>query len=259
MSRFIRTPWRMLLAALVLSGCHENDAAETRAGHGPAEKPPAQAEQPGKWQPVARGLKGLSFGMSPAQARKALGKEPGDDGLALRLITEYHVSDRLKTPEELPGEAFWVETRLGTQPAACWLEFKVEGGLSRMACKLGGVDSQEIFVSLRERLHETLVRKYGPPQESTGEADTFWIPDRSWVWRDHAARLELRASFNNIMPKYSQIELRNDSIRHLEAVERYREQEKRRQEAAEAEARRKQEEELRKLQRTGEDAFERDL
>lgn len=272
MKHLSRARWFILIAMLALAGCPDKEreakSANPPTQTGLAEKPPISAEQPSHRQPVARGLRGLAFGMTPAQTREVLGVAELDSNssdLTLLLITKYHSTDNLKTREELPGEAYWVETRLGTQPAACRLEFMVDGGLSRMACQLGGVDSREIFETLRMRVHQTLVRKYGPAQESTGDQPSEYAPvgsevlDRTWVWQDHAARLELRTDFIAFMPGSSRIELLNASARHLEAVERYHQMEKRRQEAAEAEARHKHEEQLQKLEQKGQDAFARDL
>ncbi|HOX46721.1 MAG TPA: hypothetical protein PK668_24185 [Myxococcota bacterium] len=257
----------MALASLLLLGL----IARLQGGKHESSVPPVQpdgpvlAEAPGQL-PVARGLKGLRFGMTPEEVQAALpglgdpdalgSGGPGEDGRfdlhSLGLLSEL----RELLPAEPPGTRLAGETRLGSEPARCLLAFAWQGRLSAMACSLGPYHTEESHRAAERALLTALTAKYGRPRAATpGPGAAYDLEaERRWLWQDAGARLELVSFYdrmNGFVPEImqtSRLTLKDESAEHLAEVERLRLAAEARQAEAEAARRRAHEEELRRLE-----------
>jgi hypothetical protein len=236
---------------------------------------PVLAEAPGQL-PVARGLKGLRFGMTLAEAQAALpglhdpddlgfGSPGGEGHLDLHDLGALSELKEL-LPAEPPGPRLAIETRLGTEPARCILAFAWQGKLSAMACSLGPYRTEESHRVAERALLTALTAKYGHPQAPTsGPGATYGLEaERRWLWQDLGARLEFVSYYDRMnemltgLMQTSRLTLKNESTEHLAEVARLKLAAETREAEAEAARQRAQEEELRRLQSSRVD-FGKDL
>lgn len=127
------------------------------------------------------GIKGLRFGMSPAEVAAALKVDlgPGDPETVVGAIPDSDrpisadVKSRALTESLLElGPRHAVATEIGGQPAACQLDFIDAGKLTRIRCTISADDT----AALEAVLVETLAKKYGPPKEPTFSTKTWSSP-----------------------------------------------------------------------------------
>jgi len=260
--------WSLALPAL--AGCPPSNERSSSDG---VDSGLVFAEKP-VFRPVPRGLKGLSFGMSQEEVRKALPavaagqKDPGFD--MGRLMHQQELEQRLPG---IPGERLVSRTEIGTEPANCMMVFIGGGGLSAMACRLDPLSSLENHLRVERAVLEALIRNYGEPKirPVQNPADPYPISSghkSRWVWQDESARLELTSEFNDpfagmagpgpALGPTSEIYLINESGEALSMKAALERVEDRRQRDAEAEAIRRQEEEQRRIQE-GARKFDKDL
>jgi len=156
----------------------------------------------GVCQPVPRGLKGLTFGMSVEEAKSALPElaitgrpvEPdlvwGGGGLL--------AMDFART-RKLPGPQWELRTTLGSEPATCALAFSASERLSRMECQIDPLGSIEAHVAVETAMLADLRATYGF-EHSGPSSDYAVMPMRAgtWVWSDEEARLVLTTHVNVI-------------------------------------------------------------
>ena len=241
---------------------NEKAAAKEQPAGVYAEKPTAMG--------VPRGIKGLTFGMQPSQVRRAIGlpAKPADsqsqDLAEFEHVFRYSSHDEMRSPKAIRAGSFMHETTLGPQKALCLFEFAVESRLSRVACQLAPHESDDGHKATLQRMRTTLERKYGRAHKTEGHEQDPYAPvgygmaKQTWIWQDHAARLELRSEPNLAASRYARIVVVNESARHLAAVEAIAQQKKRQALEAEEAKRRKQAEELKRIQQQTQ-AFDKDL
>jgi hypothetical protein len=252
-----------------LASCPEvNEQSKEKAA---AKEQPAgvYAEKPNAMG-VPRGIKGLTFGMQPAEVRKAIGlpeqaaDEHKQELAEIEYVFRYSRMDELRSPAPLRAGSFTHDTTLGPKKALCLFEFAIEARLSRVACQLAPHESLDAHQATLNRVLDTLQRKYGRANKTEGNGQDPYAPvgygmgKQAWIWQDHAARLELRSEPNRGMLRHARIVVFNASARHLAAVEAIKQKKKRAAQEAEEAKRRKQAEELRRIQRQRQ-AFDKDL
>ncbi len=212
---------RAVIAACLLIGCKSEQSprpevevassldTETMQSDD-TSRPPKTASRPQARVPM--GLKGLSFGMSTAEAIKALpelsaGLMSGTPTLRAEEI-EFSTEEieNLESEKEIArqkreiqvlgkpsiGARIGATTTIGKEPAYCRFEFAVamnseQYGLSRIECHLGSVASKYSSVGVQmgsygtrsehcaalKRLSEALGEKYGSPSSTGSDEDVY--------------------------------------------------------------------------------------
>lgn len=248
-------PWLAIGAVLVTLGLGAVLVLPP-AGEGPASVSHGRCGS-APCPPVARGLKGLTFGMTVAEARAALPELAEVEPLPKRARPPADLPDLPALPEgidpialgglgllgqmpvELPGPSFDVATRIGAFPARCRLDFAVNETLSNMACDFGDFPSLAAHTAAERALHRALVERYGPEGTSHTPPDEriIGVTHRAtWTWTDAGAELELTSSFRDFgggvglpgaealagigagLPPDSELAIRNTAAEHADAV-----------------------------------------
>lgn len=201
--------------------------------------------------PVARGLKGLKFGMTRTEANAVL------PALADAQTTTEHLPIdimNLGAPRmrKALGDTAHLSTTLGGLPATCELNFLDMGRLTRMACTLDPQKTKAAHVAAQDALVGALTERYGPPSDTSSGSENPYMDqiERRWSWVDEHATLELRSDFSNfagmvnskLLSATSKLVLTNDGPEHrriinaAEAEQRILERKARAEEQRKAEA-----------------------
>lgn len=272
----------LLLAVLGLSYLLGPGLAGSGAGvqvsSVPAEPALATGCQDSTCQPVPRGLKGLSFGMTLEEAKEALPElqeaietkpeivQPPPDPRALGDFGSLAV----EASQAMPGRRLTVRTTFHEQPARCTLAFAVNDRLSQMVCALDRQPDLKAHLALEQAIRNRLVEKHGPPRSTTGEPRTeserhrpftglVQTYARSWTWRDEGAELVLRSEYSSFPGHGKQLELTDTASEHEQLLQSIKSQVERRFTAAREAQQRKQEEARRLEQQRLERATKRDF
>ncbi len=208
--------------------------------------------------PVATGLKGLSFGMSEAQALAAL----PEIAAATRLDPEVISPDfdalnfnigQIGQGEPMPGFRLEVATTLGAFPTSCTLDFAVDDALSQMICAMEPLADLTTHVAAEQTLLNTLKGRYGPPTSAHTPDDVQILGVEhkgTWTWSDGEAELEVESRFQSYamgsVQSSSTLTIANASRAHQKKVSEIKEMI--RQKVARQEAERRREEEDRRRQ-----------
>ncbi len=171
---------------------------------------PSESPGPPRVVKVPMGLKGLRFGMTPAEARvilkqikplptneqcAAAAEEPDRDMLhsvKIRMACKREAEQWYALGEDrmAQGPRVSVETLLFGEPARCTLNFSVKGGLSRMACS---VDSpQHKGREIWDRITTPMYRRWGHTSRSNDAADDLITENRRISWENPQASLDVR-------------------------------------------------------------------
>jgi len=266
----------LLFAVFAGGGMEKKEGAViTPAVHGPAGAPAVG----GGRKAVARGLKGLTFGMSRSEAVEALPELEGAPEGSLPKISPSArglglgglLVNRGAAAEPMPGVRVRVRTTLAHQPGVCLLDFAVQQRLSRIDCTLDGLGSLEAHKALEGLLLGSLRERNGsetskaPPSGlgSGGITGLMQKHDGSWRWKDAGATLELRSHFQaftlggqtNRTPPTSTLQVVNTSAEHLRVEAALRDKADRTRDRLRAEReradRQRRAEELRRLRAKG--------
>lgn len=176
------------------------------------------------------GLRGLSFGMTRAQAQAALPELADADELSPARIDPRETRITLGSDltvelldadihENLPGDRLGVATTIGGYDANCELEFAVNDTLSHMVCTLVELPSYDVHMETEHAVLDVLKQKYGPPVDYKHDdlMAGMQITQGSWTWRDGRAELVVRSSY--MTAATSAIALDNTWDAHARLVE----------------------------------------
>mgnify|MGYP001943488548 CR=1 FL=1 len=185
----------------------------------------------GPCPPVARGLKGLKFGMSIDEIRSAMPEMKDAKPLPeLTVRPEINPMDLSnfdlisKAAQTIPGERFEVRTTIGQFAASCTLGLHDNLTLSIMTCTLDGAGTISGHNTIESTLLQTLTERYKAPNSANTPSDETIVGlsrDRDWRWEDDGARLTLSSDFKDLgstigikMEPTSTIVLNNVSAEH---------------------------------------------
>ncbi len=193
------------------------------------------------------GLKGLRFGMSYAEVKKALPVMADEREIEADVIEpadlEADPNDTGERPEdqklevEVPGKRIGFGTSLGPHLAWCNLYFAVDDRLSRMTCELDPFSTAKDHTNAAQRILAVLTNRYGNTA-GTGENDCKeeaksdespydnFSCEREWVWNDSSGRLEVTSHLSGFLNRIteSRIRLVVESNKHLQLVRTLQEQ-----------------------------------
>lgn len=243
----------LTLAIVAAAGCDAPDK-----GAAPAPAPGAgtgdEAERTavcrdGRCMAVPEGIRGLAFGMTRDQARRAIGRLRLRKA-AFRTVVSGDCRERVKAP----GIRVRAVTSIGSENAICELWFLGDGvGLSMIDCDLDKRRTRKEHTETVWLLYQSLARQYG---QAHSLSDRLMDTGRlKAIWSSDAAELILTASLRN---RRSSIELLNRSASYIKAIDAQVEALRAACEAeARARERAKKEEERRLRERAR--SFEKDL
>jgi len=145
----------------------------------------------------------LEFGISVNRAREARRDVAAAEKRSIDTLSEEALPQNDAPRIEPPGPILRTETAIGDRPGHCSLEFFDDGGLSRIACRVGDFDSCREAESFARQSLRRLVARYGRPDESKA-GSTFGLEGlkkvaqfdgddrsiaRSWSWHGDGAEL----------------------------------------------------------------------
>ncbi|MGK0359635.1 MAG: hypothetical protein ACI9U2_001941 [Bradymonadia bacterium] len=148
--------------------------------------------------PVARGLKGLEFGMTRIQAIEALPELANATSKSKHLPIDIMNLGAIGQLKQL-GDVAVVSTTLGGLPTTCEVEFLDAGTLTGMTCTLDPPTSKASHVAAQDALSAALIKRYGPPSEQWSGSQNAYMDEinRTWSWTDDKATLKLKSNFSD--------------------------------------------------------------
>ena len=186
-------------------------AASTRPNHSAALVDPAKRCGEKPCPPVARGLKGLEFGMTHEEAVAAL-PALADVPFTHRYLPVGIMNLNRDAPQLL-GKRAEISTTLGSLPATCELDFVDSGRLARMQCRLEPLRSEGSHIAAQDALVAALSERYGPPSNQwSGEPNQYMDKfQHDWKWEDKGATLHLSSWYSDTSKMMPSLQIKPDS------------------------------------------------